>query len=36
LIAAVDGRVTFEWIQIEGHLAVRWRRLGGHAIFKNP
>jgi hypothetical protein len=31
-----DGRATFEWIQIEGQLAVRWRRLGDHAIFKNP
>ena len=31
-----DGRATFEWIQIDGQLAVRWRRLGGHAIFKNP
>jgi hypothetical protein len=31
-----DGRATFEWIQIEGQLAVRWRRIGGHAIFKWP
>lgn len=31
-----DGRATFEWIQIDGQLAVRWRRIGGHAIFKRP
>ncbi|MEX1170325.1 MAG: hypothetical protein WEE50_09310 [Chloroflexota bacterium] len=31
-----DGRATFEWIQIEGQLAVRWRRIGGHTIFKRP
>lgn len=27
-----DGRATFEWIQLEGDLAVRWRRIGGHEI----
>jgi hypothetical protein len=31
-----DGRATFEWIQIEGALALRWRRIGGHSIFKQP
>jgi len=31
-----DGRATFEWIQVDGQLAVRWRRIGGHAIFKKP
>lgn len=31
-----DLRATFEWIQIDGGLAVRWRRIGGHRIFKNP
>jgi hypothetical protein len=31
-----DGRATFEWIRIDGQLAVRWRRIGGHAIFKQP
>lgn len=31
-----DGRATFEWIQIEGSLAVRWRRIGNHEILKNP
>jgi len=31
-----DGRATFEWIQIGGEPGVRWRRIGGHAIFANP
>jgi hypothetical protein len=31
-----DGRATFEWIEIEGEPAIRWRRIGGHAIFGGP
>ena len=31
-----DLRATFEWMRIDGALAVRWRRIGGHAIFKDP
>jgi hypothetical protein len=31
-----DGRATFEWVEIDGQLAVRWRRIGGHEIFKSP
>jgi hypothetical protein len=31
-----DGRATFEWIDIAGEPAVRWRRIGGHAIFASP
>jgi len=31
-----DGRATFEWIQIDGALALRWRRVGSHGIFKKP
>lgn len=31
-----DGRATFEWIEIDGERAVRWRRVGGHAIFRDP
>ncbi len=31
-----DGRATFEWIQIDGQLAVRWRRIRGHAILQMP
>lgn len=34
--AGPDGRATFEWIQIDGELAVRWRRIGDHRIFKQP
>ena len=31
--AGPDGRATFEWIEIDGDPAVRWRRVGGPAIF---
>lgn len=31
-----DGRATFEWISIGRARSVRWRRIGGHAIFRNP
>ena len=31
-----DGRVTFEWVQIDGTLGVRCRRIGGHATFRRP
>jgi hypothetical protein len=31
-----DGRATFEWIEVEGGLAIRWRRIGGHEIFGRP
>lgn len=31
-----DGRATFEYITIAGEPAIRWRRIGGHRIFKNP
>lgn len=31
-----DGRATFEFITIDGEPAIRWRRVGGHRIFKNP
>jgi hypothetical protein len=31
-----DGRATFEWIEIDGEPAVRWRRVGSHAIFSDP
>jgi hypothetical protein len=31
-----DIRATFEWILIDGELAVRWRRIGGHRIFAKP
>ena len=31
-----DGQATFEWIQIGGELAVRWRRIGRHDVLGNP
>ncbi len=34
--AGPDGRATFEWVEIEGEPAVRWRRIGGHEIFGRP
>ena len=34
--AGPDGRATFEWIEVDGELVVRWRRIGGHEIFKQP
>jgi len=34
--AGPDGRATFEWIEIDGEPAIRWRRIGGHAIFGAP
>ncbi len=34
--AGPDIRATFEWTQIDGARAVRWRRIGGHAIFNAP
>jgi hypothetical protein len=34
--AGPDGRATFEWIEIDGEPAIRWRRVGSHAIFSKP
>ncbi len=34
--ARPDGRATFEFIEIDGERAVRWRRIGGHAIYDRP
>ena len=31
-----DGRATFEWVSVEGKIQIRWRRIGGHEIFKKP
>jgi hypothetical protein len=30
--AGPDGRATFEWIDLDGEPAIRWRRVGGHRI----
>lgn len=27
-----DGRATFEWIDLDGEPAIRWRRIGNHRI----
>jgi hypothetical protein len=35
-VARPDGRATFEWTVIEGVLGLRWRRIGGHRIFREP
>jgi hypothetical protein len=29
-----DGRATFEWIDLDGEPAIRWRRIGGHRILE--
>ncbi len=34
--AGPDGRATFEWVRVDGEIAVRWRRIGGHEVFKSP
>ncbi|MDP4013494.1 MAG: hypothetical protein U0990_06075 [Candidatus Nanopelagicales bacterium] len=34
--AGPDGRATFDFIQLEGDLVLRWRRIGGHAIYRKP
>ena len=34
--AGPDGRATFEWIEVDGELAVLWRRIGGHEIVRQP
>ena len=31
-----EGRATWEWIKIDGETAIRWRRVGSHAIFGEP
>lgn len=31
-----DGRATFEWIVVDGEPRIRWRRIGGHGVFKKP
>ena len=31
-----DGRATFEWITVDAEPRIRWRRVGTHAIFREP
>jgi hypothetical protein len=34
--ASLDGRATFEWVEIDGTSGIRWRRIGTHEIFREP
>lgn len=34
--AGPDGRATFEWVVRAGEARVRWRRIGGHEVFREP
>ena len=34
--ASPDGRATFEFIQLDGELCCRWRRVGDHSVFLRP
>ena len=34
--AGPDGRAPFDLVEINGEIGIRWRRIGGHAIFRNP
>ena len=34
--SGLDGRATFEYVTIDDEPATRWRRIGGHAIFRDP
>ena len=31
-----DGRATFEFVTVDAEPAIRWRRIGGHEIFREP
>ncbi len=31
-----DGRAIFEFITIDGELAIRWRRIDDHRIYEAP
>lgn len=34
--ASPDGRATFELVTVGGELRCRWRRVGDHAVFREP
>ena len=34
--AGPDGRATFEWVVRDGEARIRWRRIGGHEVFRRP
>lgn len=31
-----DGRATFEFVDIDGEVYLRWRRIGDHTIYAQP
>ncbi|MEJ7657528.1 MAG: hypothetical protein WKF33_10915 [Thermoleophilaceae bacterium] len=31
-----DGRATWEWVTVADEPAIRWRRVGSHAVFAEP
>jgi len=35
-VAGPDGRATFEWRVADGVPILRWRRVGGHRVFRAP
>lgn len=34
--ASPDGRATFELVTVDDEVRCRWRRVGGHDVFKDP
>jgi len=34
--ASPDGRATFEFVSVNNELRLRWRRIGNHAIYREP
>lgn len=34
--ASPDGRATFEFVERDREVMVLWRRIGSHAIYRNP
>ena len=34
--ASPDGRATFELVTVDDELRCRWRRVGDHAVFRDP
>jgi hypothetical protein len=31
-----DGRATFQWVVVDGEPRIRWRRIGGLEVFREP
>lgn len=34
--AGPDGRATFDWVEVDEELVLRWRRIGDHRIYQSP